>query len=80
MTPSQEDFDKNCLVCGKSLENGGGFARLKVEEGMIALCCPLCVETYHANPPRYLAKLALPNLRLLNLRPPGASDHEGIYP
>jgi hypothetical protein len=43
--------------------------RLKVGENMIALCCPLCMEVYQKNPQRYLARLAI-----RNLRPPGASD------
>jgi predicted nucleic acid-binding Zn ribbon protein len=69
MPPEEQDFDKVCLVCGKDVEHGEGFCRLKVEEYFIALCCPLCMEIYQKNPQRYLARLSI-----RNLRPPGAVD------
>ena len=65
----EEDFDKQCLVCGKSVDHGEGFCRLKVDEHFIALCCPLCMEVYEQNPRRYLAKVLM-----RNLRPPGVSE------
>jgi predicted nucleic acid-binding Zn ribbon protein len=68
MPPEEQDLDKECLVCGKGVEHGKGFCRLKVEN-MIALCCPLCMEVYQKNPQRYLARLAI-----RNLRPSGATD------
>jgi hypothetical protein len=58
--------DAHCLVCGKSVEGGGGFCRLKVGDSMIALCCPLCLETFQANPKSYAAKAALQQSGLLD--------------
>jgi predicted nucleic acid-binding Zn ribbon protein len=69
MTPEEEGFDKVCIVCGKGVEHGEGFCRLKVEEYFIALCCPLCMEVYEKDPQRYLARITI-----RNLRPPGAVD------
>ena len=74
MPPEEQDFDKECLVCGKGVEHGEGFCRLKVGEHFIALCCPLCMEVYEKNPQRYLARLTI-----RNLRPPGAADG-GFHP
>jgi hypothetical protein len=56
---STESFDKQCLVCGKNVENGGGLCHLKVGDNMIALCCPLCIETYEKSPERYATKLTV---------------------
>jgi hypothetical protein len=46
-----------CVVCGKNLERGGGFARIKRGEMMLELCCPLCVETFQQNPEPFLKRL-----------------------
>ena len=46
-----------CAVCGKNVQNGGGFARLKSGERMLELCCPLCLETFQKNPAPYLKRL-----------------------
>lgn len=46
-----------CAVCGKNVEHGGGFARVKREERMVSLCCPLCLETFQRDPAPYVAKL-----------------------
>ena len=69
MPPEEQDFDKECLVCGKGVAHEEGFCRLKVGEHFIALCCPLCMEVYQKNPQRYLARLSI-----RNLRPPGVRD------
>jgi hypothetical protein len=69
MLPEEQGFDTQCLVCGKGVEHGEGFCRLKVEQYYIALCCPLCMEVYEKNPQRYLAKLTI---RVL--RPPGVAE------
>ena len=58
-----EDWAKHCLVCGKSVEQGGGMCHIKVEGVMIALCCPLCIETFNADPKRYLRLQAMNKLR-----------------
>ena len=46
-----------CAVCGKNVQNGGGFARLKRGEIMLELCCPLCLETFQRDPVPYLKRL-----------------------
>ena len=69
MLSEEQNFDKECIVCGKGVEHGEGFCRLKVEEYFIALCCPLCMEVYEKDPKRYLARRTI-----RNLRPPGAVD------
>mgnify|MGYP003590600281 CR=1 FL=1 len=57
MQPEPETTDARCLVCDKNVEHGEGFCRILVEEMMIALCCPLCLETYNKDKDRYAAKL-----------------------
>ena len=49
-----ENWDKICIVCGKSVLQGGGMCSIKVEDRMIALCCPLCIETFNRDPKRYM--------------------------
>ena len=46
-----------CAVCGKNVQNGGGFARIKQGERMVELCCPLCLETFQKDPAPYLKRL-----------------------
>jgi len=46
-----------CAVCGKNVEHGGGFARVKRNQGMVNLCCPLCLETFQSDPAPYVRKL-----------------------
>ena len=46
-----------CAVCGKNVQNGGGFARIKQGECMLELCCPLCLETFQKDPAPYLKRL-----------------------
>jgi hypothetical protein len=46
-----------CAVCGKNVQNGGGFARIKRGEQMIELCCPLCLDTFQKDPEPYLKRL-----------------------
>ena len=63
-----KDWDSRCIVCGKSVDGGGGMCHIKVENLMIALCCPLCVETYNNYPKHYLQ---LREIRQINA--PGSS-------
>jgi YHS domain-containing protein len=37
-------------VCGKSLAGSSAHTRLKYGERMVALCCPLCLETFQKSP------------------------------
>lgn len=46
-----------CAVCGKNVEKGGGFARVKHGDRMVELCCPLCVETFQKDPTPYVNRL-----------------------
>jgi predicted nucleic acid-binding Zn ribbon protein len=48
------DWQKHCIVCGKSVLDGEGFCHMRVEEENVAVCCPLCFETFEKNPRRYL--------------------------
>lgn len=49
-----EDWDHYCIVCQKSVDQGGGICHIKVGDRMVALCCPLCIETFNKNPKHYL--------------------------
>jgi hypothetical protein len=46
-----------CAVCGKNVQGGGGFARIKQGERMVELCCPLCLETFQKDREPYLKRL-----------------------
>ena len=46
-----------CAVCGKNVQGGGGFARLKHGERMVELCCPLCLETFQKDPDPYVKRM-----------------------
>jgi hypothetical protein len=48
------NWEHHCLVCGKTVDQGGGMAHIKAGERMIALCCPLCIETFNKDPMHYL--------------------------
>ena len=53
-TDEIENWDLHCIVCQKSVDHGGGMAHFKVEGEMVALCCPLCIETFNKDPKHYL--------------------------
>lgn len=48
---------ESCVVCGKNVAAGGGFARLKHAGKMLSLCCPLCLETFRQDSQPYLERL-----------------------
>jgi hypothetical protein len=52
-------WDDHCVVCGKSVRHGEGFSHLNIESQMIALCCPLCFETFEKEPAKYLRRRAV---------------------
>jgi predicted nucleic acid-binding Zn ribbon protein len=56
---SEIDWQKHCIVCGKSVLEGEGFCHMQVEGKMVAICCPLCFETFEKNPKRYLSLRAV---------------------
>ena len=49
-----KNWDHYCIVCGKSVDEGKGMAHIKISERMVALCCPLCIETFHKDPMHYV--------------------------
>jgi len=52
-------WDEQCVVCGKSVGHNEGFSHLNIEGQMIALCCPLCFETFEKEPAKYLRHRAV---------------------
>lgn len=56
MSEQQVQWDNRCIVCQKSVEHGAGFCHLNVEGVMIAVCCPLCMETFQKDPETYLRR------------------------
>ena len=46
-----------CAVCEKAITGGNWFARIKHDQWMVALCCPLCTETFEQNPTPYVARI-----------------------
>jgi len=65
------EWDGQCAVCGKSVGHGEGFSHLKIDKHMIALCCPLCFETFEKDPAKYLGRRARRNI-LGGTTPPGS--------
>lgn len=71
-TTGIENWDQHCIVCQKSVDHGGGMAHFKVEGEMVALCCPLCIETFNKDPKHYIV--------LRQLRQATAQKPEGQKP
>lgn len=46
-----------CVVCGKGVEGYRGFARVNHEGIMVNLCCPGCMDTFHADSEPHMARL-----------------------
>jgi ribosomal protein L24E len=46
-----------CVVCGKGVDHGGGFARVNHNGIMVNLCCPLCMEAFEKDPKTYMLRL-----------------------
>ena len=46
-----------CAVCEKAITGGKWFARIKHGEWMVALCCPLCTETFERSPHAYIRRI-----------------------
>ncbi len=44
--PAPEAEATNCFYCGKAIEDGHWFARLRQGSRRIIFCCPHCVEMY----------------------------------
>lgn len=46
-----------CAVCEKAITGGRWFARIKHGDLTMALCCPLCTETFEAKPNAYVRRI-----------------------
>jgi ribosomal protein L24E len=42
-TIGSQDEVPSCVVCGKNVTKGGGFARINHKGTMVNLCCPHCM-------------------------------------
>ena len=58
-----------CAVCEKGITGGNWFARIRHGDRMVALCCPLCMETFEANPRPYIRRIET----LALIRPPDST-------
>ena len=47
-----------CAVCEKAITGGKWFARIADGDFIVALCCPLCTETFERNPQPYVRRIA----------------------
>ena len=63
-----------CVVCGKNVQGGGGFAKISHGSRMVSLCCPLCLAAFQQDPEPYVGRLeknlAYHALRALSQTPP----------
>ena len=66
-------WDHLCIVCSKSVDEGGGLAHIKAGARMIALCCPLCIETFNKDPMHYLKLRAAHQLNTRVTHPGGSA-------
>jgi len=49
---------ESCVVCGKNVQGGGGFAKVSHGGIMVNLCCPHCMETFQQDPGTHMKRLA----------------------
>ena len=59
-----------CAVCEKIITGGKWFARIKHGDLMVALCCPLCTDTFERSPRAYIRRIET----LVQRRPPTGED------
>ena len=52
-----QDETPSCIVCGKNVTHGGGFASINHQGIMVNLCCPGCMDTFSKDPAPHMAKL-----------------------
>lgn len=48
-----------CAVCDNAIQGGRWYARIRHEERMLALCCPLCTEVFQARPRAYVRRIEM---------------------
>lgn len=66
-TVGSQNAAETCVVCGKNVASGGGFARINHRGIMVNLCCPLCLEAFEKDPSPYTARLVkIETYRALN--------------
>ena len=46
-----------CVVFENAIKGGKWFARIKHDGWMVALCCPLCTETFESSPHTYIRRI-----------------------
>ena len=46
----------NCAVCEQRIAGGRWFARINHSGFIVALCCPLCADTFNRNPGAYVRR------------------------
>lgn len=56
---TEQTWDGQCAVCGKSVADHEGLCHLNVEGEMVALCCPLCLQTFQQDPAKYMRRRAV---------------------
>ncbi len=59
-----------CAVCDKLINGGKWYARIKHDEWMVALCCPLCTEVFQSKPHAYIRRIET----LGQMRSPASED------
>lgn len=47
----------NCAVCENAIFGGKWFSRIRHGNIMVALCCPLCTETFEKDPKPYVRRI-----------------------
>lgn len=48
-----------CAVCDNVIRGGRWYARIKCEERVVALCCPLCTEVFQGKPHVYVRRIEM---------------------
>lgn len=46
----------SCVVCGKNVASGGGFARIEYEGTIVNLCCLDCLGVFVDDPAHHIAR------------------------
>jgi hypothetical protein len=46
-----------CAVCENVIKGGRWFSRIKHGDWLVALCCPLCTETFEKAPHAYIRRI-----------------------
>ena len=64
-----------CAVCEKAITGGRWFARISHDNHMVALCCPLCAETFELHPARYIRRIE--TIELMAARSSAAPPAQG---